>query len=390
MSPTDALFTSFKAGTVGLRHRIVMAPLTRMRSEPGTFKPTDTMATYYEQRTSAGGLILTEATQISKEGMGYPMTPGIYSDEQVEGWKKVVQGVHKKKGWIFCQLWHVGRVSHPSHQPDGKLPVAPSALRCEAPCFTASFEQAEHPVPRALELDEIQGVIDQYVAAARNAKRAGFDGVELHSANGYLLDQFINDNSNKRTDKYGGSLENRCRLTLEVLDALIGVFGKGRVGVRFSPSSKFNTMDDSNPTATFSYIVTEADKKGLAYIHLVDPRTSGDGSAAGTPDSKLTVDFFRKITPNKTPLIVAGGLTVDTATKYVEAGDADLVCFGRQFISNPDLPFRIKNGLELNKYDRSTFYGGTEKGYTDYPFYNGDETNNEKVTAKPWWECSIQ
>ena len=314
------------------------------------------------------------------------MTPGIYSEAQVEGWKKVVQAVHKKKGWMFCQLWHVGRVSHPSHQPDGKLPVAPSALRCEAPCFTASFEPAEHPVPRALELGEIKGIIEQYATAARNAKQAGFDGVELHSANGYLLDQFMNDNSNTRTDEYGGSIMNRCRLTMEVLDALIGVFGKGRVGVRFSPSSKFNTMGDSDPTSTFSYAVAEADKKGLCYIHLVDPRTSGDGSAAGTPDSKLTVDFFRNIATLKTPIIAAGGLTVESASEYVEHGDADLVCFGRHFIANPDLPYRIKNGLELNKYDRSTFYGGAEKGYTDYPFHNDDETNNTKVTPKPWWE----
>lgn len=359
------LFDPLQLGDLKLANRIVMAPLTRMRSlQPGNI-PSALNAEYYAQRASAG-LIVAEATQISQQGQGYPGTPGIHSAEQIGGWKLVTEAVHAAGGKIFLQLWHVGRISHSSHQPGKQLPVAPSAIRPSGKAFTADWQMADFETPRALASEELPGLVIDYVKAAQNAKAAGFDGVEIHAANGYLLDQFLQNGSNKRSDNYGGSVENRARLLLEVVDASIKVWGKGRVGVRLSPHGTFNDMSDSDPVALFSYVMKELDKRGLAYVHLVEPRSSNagaaDGNIEGAPDNSK---IFRALF--KGTLISAGGYSPETAQEAVSAGAVDAVAFGRLFISNPDLPQRIKRGATLNRYDRNTFYGGDSKGYTDYP-----------------------
>lgn len=263
------LFSSFQLGSLSLPHRIIMAPLTRMRAGAGNV-PQPINAQYYAQRASAA-LIISEATQISPQGVGYPYTPGIHSSEQIAGWKLVTQAVHDRGGRIFLQLWHVGRVSHPSLQPNGALPVAPSAI---APEGMAATYEGEKPfvIPRALETEEIPAIVEQYRQAAQNAMEAGFDGVEIHSANGYLLDEFLQDGSNQRSDRYGGSIENRARLLMEVTEAVTSVWGGDRVGVRLSPSSTFMSMQDSNPQALFGYVGKELNRFGLAYLHIVEPR----------------------------------------------------------------------------------------------------------------------
>jgi N-ethylmaleimide reductase len=355
-----SLLSPIKLGRYDLPNRMVMAPLTRNRAAAGNV-PQAMNAEYYAQRASAG-LIITEASQISPQGLGYPATPGIYSPEQVEGWKRVTEAVHQRDGHIFLQLWHVGRISHPSLQPNSELPVAPSAI---APAGMASTYTGEQPfvTPRALETDEIPGIIDQYRQAAENALAAGFDGVEIHSANGYLLDQFLQDGSNQRLDQYGGSLENRTRLLLEVTESVVGVWGADRVGIRLSPSGTFNDMKDSNPAALFDHAVNALNPFGLAYVHLVEPRWT-----SATPEADidlLTVGHFREIYPGT--LITAGGYDRQQGNAVIAAGKADLVAYGRLFISNPDLPERFAQDAPLNAYDRSTFYGGDEHGYTDYP-----------------------
>jgi N-ethylmaleimide reductase len=356
------LLSPVKLGRYELPNRIVMAPLTRNRAGAGNV-PTPVNAEYYAQRASAG-LIITEASQVSPQGMGNPQTPGIYSKEQVEGWRLVTDAVHERGGRIFLQLWHVGRISHPSLQPDGALPVAPSAI---APEGNAATYEGEQPfvTPRALETQEIPGIIEQYRQGAQNALAAGFDGVEIHSANGYLLDQFLQDASNQRTDRYGGSLENRARLLMEVTQAVTSVWGADRVGVRLSPSSTFNSMYDSNPEALFSYVANALDRFGLAYLHIVEPRIDGNvrlGRASGFPAS-----YFRPIFHGT--IITAGGYDRDSGNAVLAAGDADLVAYGRLFIANPDLPKRFALNAPLNTPDRSTFYGGNERGYTDYPAF---------------------
>jgi len=360
-----SLFESLRVGDITLPNRIIMAPLTRMRSkQPGNI-PTELNATYYAQRASAG-LIISEATQISQQGQGYPATPGIYSPEQVEGWKTVTSAVHNAGGRIFLQLWHVGRISHSSHQPNGQLPVAPSAIKASGGTYSATWKQVAFETPRALETEEVPNLIQDYARAAQNAKDAGFDGVEVHGANGYLLDQFLQDGSNQRNDQYGGSIENRARLLLEVIDAVVAVWGAGRVGVRLSPYGTFNDMSDSDPVALFTYVLEQLSSRGVAYAHIIEPRASTagskDGNIEGVPD---TAKVFRN--SFKGVLISAGGYQRNDAMKVVEEGYADAVAFGRLFISNPDLPTRLENGAELTKYDRSTFYGGAAKGYTDYP-----------------------
>ena len=359
------LFEPLTIGSLTLPNRIIMAPLTRMRAkQPGNI-PHELNAEYYAQRASAG-LIISEATQISQQGQGYPGTPGIHSPEQVEGWKLVTDAVHQAGGRIFLQLWHVGRISHPSHQPNGALPVAPSALAAEnSGTFTADWQETPILVPRALETDEIPGIIADYKAGAENAKAAGFDGVEVHGANGYLLDQFLQDSSNTRTDHYGGTIQNRARLLLEVVDAVIDVWGNDRVGVRVSPYNAFNGMKDSDPIQLFTYVLSELDTRGVAYVHLIEPRSSFAGmSDEGLEEAPQAASLFRKAL--KTVLISAGGHTPDSALEYTENHWADAVAFGRHFISNPDLPERIKKLSPLNPYDRGTFYGGDTKGYTDY------------------------
>jgi N-ethylmaleimide reductase len=361
------LFDHLTLGALELPNRVIMAPLTRMRSQqPGNI-PHALNAEYYAQRASAG-LIISEATQICQQGQGYPATPGIHSPEQVAGWRLVTDAVHAAGGRIFLQLWHVGRISHSSHQPNGDLPVAPSAIPAQnSGTFTADWQPTPILTPRALETSEIPGIVQAYVSAAANAKEAGFDGVEVHGANGYLLDQFLQDGSNKRTDQYGGSIENRARLLLEVVDGVIGVWGADRVGVRLSPYGTFNDMSDSDPVAIFTYVLGQLSQRSIAFVDLIEPRSSSAGSQDKVLEDQPDVaTLFRKAFGGI--LISAGGYTPDSAVEAVATGKTDAVSFGRLFIANPDLPRRIAEKRELNSYDRSTFYGGGVKGYTDYPF----------------------
>jgi N-ethylmaleimide reductase len=363
------LFEPLKLGELTLKNRVIMAPLTRMRSmQPGNI-PWELNALYYSQRSSAG-LIISEATQISQQGQGYPATPGIYSEEQVKGWRKVTEAVHSSGGFIFAQLWHVGRISHSSLQPDGGVPVAPSAIKPAGGTFSADYQQVAFETPRALTTEEIHGIANDYYRAALNAKSAGFDGIEIHSANGYLLDQFLQDGSNKREDEYGGSIENRARLLMEVINKVAAVWNLEKIGVRLSPHGTFNDMKDSNPLELFSYVISELSNKGLGYLHLVEPRSSNAGGRDGNTDAPEIAAVFRKFF--KGILISAGGHTGESAESYVANNLADAIAFGRYFISNPDLPQRIRQGAELSKYDRSTFYGGKEEGYTDYPFLTSE------------------
>lgn len=355
---TPSLFDSYRLGAITLSNRIVMAPLTRNRAAPG-FVPADITAQYYAQRASAG-LIITEASQISQQGQGYQDTPGIYSDAQVQGWKTVTDAVHAKGGRIAIQLWHVGRVSHNSLQPGGGAPVAPSAIRAETKTFVNNAF-AETSEPRALELAEIPGIIADYRKAAANAVKAGFDAVEIHAANGYLVDQFLKDGANARTDAYGGSIENRARFLLEVVDAVIAEIGAGRTGLRLSPVTPSNGISDSNPQALFNHVVDELEKRHPLFIHVVEGATGGARDIA--PDFS-----FEELRKRYTGTWIANnGYDFDLASKAVAEGKADLIAFGRPFIANPDLVERLKQGAPLNPLDRDTLYGGGVKGYLDYP-----------------------
>lgn len=372
MTEEKNLFAPLRVGSLELSHRVVMAPLTRLRStQPGDVQNAMN-ARYYGQRASKGGLLITEATQISLQGKGYPAAPGIHSEEQVEGWKLTTAAVHAKGGFVFLQLWHVGRMSHSSLHPEAGLPVAPSAIAPAdgSKALTAHFQEVEFETPRALGIEELPGIVADYRRAAENAKAAGFDGVEVHSANGYLLDQFLEDTSNHRTDAYGGSIENRARLMLEVVDAVVEVWGKDRVGVRLSPFGKFLDMGDSNPVALFTYVLEKLSERGIAYVHVVEPRVGNAGADAAIDGNAVdTAKTFRAAF--KGVFISAGGYSAETAEEAIAAGRADAIAFGRLFISNPDLPKRLENKTALNAYDRSTFYGGSEKGYTDYPALEG-------------------
>lgn len=356
------MFSPINVGPYALSHRVVMAPLTRMRSEPGDI-PGDLMVNYYTQRASKGGLIISEATPVSTRGNGYVGAPGIYCDSQIAGWRRVTDAVHAKGGHIFLQLWHVGRQSHTDLQPNGDAPVAPSAIPADGHAYSKTGE-VPFSMPRALELHGIPPIIEEFRAGAERALHAGFDGVEIHGANGYLPDQFLQDGSNKRTDEYGGTVENRARFMLEVTQAAISVWGADRVGVRIAPSGTYGSMFDSNPPETFGYVAEQLDRLGIAYLHVVEPRIKGtELIAEGRPPiaaQHLRPKFSRI-------LMAAGGFGKDTAEAILEAGDADLVAFGRYFIANPDLPERFRRNLPLNRYDRSTFYGGDARGYTDYP-----------------------
>jgi N-ethylmaleimide reductase len=360
----NLLFTPIQLGAVPLGHRVVMAPLTRQRSDQPGDIPNALMLEYYTQRASEGGLIITEATTIAVTGRGYLGAPGIYSDAQVAGWKKIVDAVHAKGGKILLQLWHVGRVSHVD-MTGGEMPVGPSEVPFEGVAFTKNGWVPVSP-NRALRLDEIPALLEAYRSGAERAKAAGFDGVELHSGNGYLLDQFLQDGSNKRTDAYGGPVENRARLLLEAMQQAISVWGPDRVGVRVGPSSQFNAMFDSNPGALFGYVGRELHKLGIAYVHVIEPRVKGN-TLIGEGLQPVAAGQMKKDFQGN--IIAAGGFEPDTAETILEQGEADLVAFGRHFIANPDLPKRIKLGLPLNPYDRTTFYGGNAHGYTDYPFY---------------------
>jgi N-ethylmaleimide reductase len=366
---TDRLFQPVSLGRYTLRHRIVMAPLTRSRArQPGNV-PYALNASYYAQRASAA-LILTEATQVSQQAQGYAWTPGIHSHEQVDGWRLVTGAVHGLGGLIFMQLWHVGRISHPALQPDGMLPVAPSAIKPAGEAFIEN-EKGEGALvpfvtPRALQIEEMPYLVQQYVRAAKNAQEAGFDGVEVHSANGYLLDQFINSRTNRRNDAYGGPIQNRARLPLEVLEAVCGVWGPERVGIRLSPLGSFNDIGDDDPEATFAYLAERLNGYGLAYLHIVNPATAALEKGAKPDEASSRMLRLIRETYRGT-LIVAGGFDRDSAQAWLQQGDADLIAFGRKFIANPDLPERFRRGAALNAADPSTFYGGGAKGYTDYP-----------------------
>ena len=357
-SSDRTLFSPFQLGPYELRNRLVMAPMTRNRAGEG-LGPGPISVEYYRQRATAG-LIVTEGTQVSPQGVGYPSTPGIHGAEQVEGWRKVTEAVHAAGGRIFAQLWHVGRVSHPSLQPGGELPVAPSPIGLEGEVYTYQGPQP-YVTPRALETDEIAGVVAQFEAGARAAYEAGFDGVELHGANGYLIDQFLRDGSNRRTDRYGGSIPNRVRFLVEVAEAVVGVWGGDRVGVRVSPTNPYNGMADSDPAATFGHAAHALNDFGLAYLHVVEPVMPAETAETARRISPALRAIFRGA------FIANGGYDRDTADAVVARGEADLVSFGVPFLANPDLVRRYQEGAPLNEPDRATFYGGGERGYIDYP-----------------------
>lgn len=352
------LFSAGQLGSIALSNRIVMAPLTRNRAGEGGV-PHALNATYYAQRASAG-LIVTEATPISSMGHGYPALPGIYTDAQIAGWKEVTDAVHAKGGKIVIQLWHVGRISHPSLLPDNALPVAPSAIKPAGQAFTYAGLQ-DYVEPRALGADELPAIVQDYVHAAQSAIAAGFDGVEIHAANGYLLDQFLRDGSNQRTDAYGGSFENRARLLMEVTQAVVGAVGADKTGVRLSPVNPFNDMQDSNPQAMFNYVASALNQFDLAYLHVVEGGIHGGGEAA-----PFDFDAFRPLFKGA----YMANLSYDKVrgNAAIASGHADCVAYGVPFIANPDLVARFKADAPLNEADSNTFYGGTEQGYTDYPF----------------------
>ena len=366
-----SLFSPLEVGPYQLSHRVVMAPLTRMRAEHDSFAPRSLNAEYYGQRATEGGLIIAEASPVAAVGRGNPATPGIYSDAQIAGWRAVVDAVHAKGGLIFLQLWHVGRVSHSSFH-GGALPVAPSAVPIAGPgmmAMTADGKVAPYETPRALQTREIADVVDAFRQGAHNALAAGFDGVEIHGANGYLLEQFLQSRSNQRTDQYGGSIENRARLLLEIMQAVIEVWGANRVGVRLTPYGIANGSGEADPMPLYSHVVKTLDKLGLAYLHFIEPRSSGAGRAeVNHQNVPSAMVLFRPFWSGV--LISAGGFTGEAAEAAIAQGHADAIAFGRIFISNPDLPRRLREGFPITPYNRATFYGGEEKGYTDYPAYD--------------------
>ncbi|MDT8856208.1 alkene reductase [Paracoccaceae bacterium Fryx2] len=356
---TQPLFTPITVGAMHLANRVAMAPLTRNRANPEDDTPTDLHVEYYSQRAGAG-LIITEAAQISPEAKGYAWTPGIYSPAQIAGWKKVTDAVHAKGGKIVIQLWHVGRVSHTSLQPEGRAPVAPSAIAAATKTFDGTQFLATS-LPRALETAEIARIVADYAQATRNAREAGFDGVEIHAANGYLIDQFLHAGSNTRTDAYGGSIENRARLLAEVIAASVAAWDAGHVGIRLSPFSGANGVSDSDPMALFSHAVDLVNAAGLAYLHMVEGQTGGSRDLAPGHDIGALRARFSGV------YIANNGYTREMALAAVAEGRADMVAFGKPYIANPDLAERLKADVPLNALDTTTMYGGGAKGYTDYP-----------------------
>ena len=384
---TDSLFQPYRLGPFNLPYRIVMAPLTRSRArQPGNV-PSSLAACYYAQRASAA-LIVSEATQVSMQGQGYAWTPGIHSREQVEAWHRVTRAVHQANGLIFNQLWHVGRISHPALQPDNMLPVAPSAIIPQGKAFIENDRGEGELVPfvrpRPLNIEEIPYVVAQYERAAKNAQTADFDGVEIHAANGYLLDQFIQTGTNRRTDAYGGAVENRARLLLEIAEALIPIWGPDRIGVRLSPLGRLNDISDDHPEATFGYIAERLSDYGFAYLHIVNPAMEQMQNGK-EPDSRALsmVELIRK--KYKGTLIMAGGFQAGTAARWLREGKADLIAFGRSFIANPDLPERLRLGGPFNIADPTTYYGGGEKGYTDYPSLAQDRGEQPTACVDQRW-----
>jgi len=363
------LFSPYKLGPVVLEHRLVMPPLTRLRADADD-SPSEMMATHYEQRASKGGLVIIEAASVSNKGIGYQGSPGIYDDRHIPGFRKIAEVIHAKGGIVFAQIIHTGRTSHIDLQPNGESPVAPSAV----PYGGHAFLNGEFvPVSAAREITvaEIQEVVEDFRKAAERALAAGVDGVEIHSANGYLLDQFLQDGSNRRTDAYGGSIENRARFLMEVTKAVVSVWGPGRVAVRIGPSGTFNEMKDSNPEALFGYVAEQLNGLDLAYLHVIEPRIAGDVTKENAEnDGVVASKYLRKI--YKGTILAAGGFDGESAEEILVKGDADLVAIGRMFTSNPDLPKRIKNGYPLTAYERSAFWGGTERFYTDFLPYEAE------------------
>lgn len=357
------LFSPFQLGPHHLEHRVVHAPTTRLRANADD-SPSELMLEYYRQRASAGGLIITESTHVSYDSRGYLGAPGIYEDAHIAGWKKIADAVHAKGGLLFMQLGHDGRQSHVD-LTGGALPIAPSVVPFETEVLTQQGWVPASP-HRAIDIDEIQLVISYYRKAAERAKAAGMDGVELHSANGYLSDTFLQDGTNKRTDAYGGSIAKRARFMLELVETLSAVWGADRVGVRLSPSGQWGSISDSDPEATFSYAAQQLNRFGLAYLHIIEPRVKGV-ETLDEHQPPVASALLRKVFGG--PIISAGGFSGDGAEAILQKGDADLVAFGRYFASNPDLPLRLRHKLPLNDYDRSAFWGGSAAGYTDYPFH---------------------
>ena len=368
LSMTDKLFSPIRVGALDLPSRIVMAPLTRSRAAPGNV-PADLAVEYYRQRASAA-LIITEGAQISQQGQGYAWTPGIHTPEQVEGWSRVADAVHEQGGRIVIQLWHVGRVSHPVFQPGGARPVAPTSMPVPAQAFVPGEDGRgtfiDIPEPQELTIAGIQLIVADYVQAARNAIAAGLDGVEIHGANGYLLDQFLNSASNWRTDRYGGTPENRARLLLEVVDAVSAAIGSDRVGLRLAPMGKSFGMNEADPEPLFHYLAGQLEQRNLAYLHLVEPAVVG--REISTQIDPLAEAVMRDIRATFSgPIILAGGYTRWNAEQALADGRGDLIAFGRPFIANPDLPERLRIDAPLNRPDPATFFGGGAHGYTDYP-----------------------
>jgi N-ethylmaleimide reductase len=359
---TAGLFAPARLGTLTLKNRVVMAPLTRCRAGAGDAQGA-LNATYYAQRAEAG-LIISEATQISQQGKGYAWTPGIYSEAQVAGWRLTTDAVHEKGGLIFAQLWHVGRISHPDLQAHGGLPVAPSAIRPNGQAFTETGFKS-HVTPRPLSTAQVRDVVRDYAHAADAAKRAGFDGVEIHAANGYLIDQFLRSKTNYRTDLYGGTLENRTRFLAEVVQAVIGVWDADRVGIRFAPTSAANDIADADPATTFGRAVEIVSGLGLGYIHIVEGQTGGDRDAIPGFDFGALKRAFRGL------YMANNGYTRELAIETIAAGRADLIAFGKPWIGNPDLVTRLERNATLTVAPQAAFYGGGAAGYTDFPRLDG-------------------
>ncbi len=364
---SDVLFTPLQLGPFTLAHRIVMPPLTRMRAAAPDNAPDALNAEYYGQRATPGGLIIAEATWVEPMGRPYLDVPGIQTEKQIAGWRGITEAIHAKGGIAFLQLWHAGRIGHSSTKPGGALPVAPSAVAPAGEFPNAAGQRVPFETPRALELDEIPALIETFRQGARNALAAGFDGVEVHGANGYLLEQFLQSRINRRTDRYGGSLENRTRLLREICEAVAEIVGPGRVGVRLSPYGIASDTHEDDPMTLYTHVVETLAALDLAFIHLVEPRASGVGMREiDRAEQPQGATLFRPLWPNV--LISTGGHTPESAARLVASGHADAIGFGRHFISNPDLPLRVKRGVPLTHYDRPTFYTKGPKGYTDYPF----------------------
>ncbi|MES3100547.1 alkene reductase [Sphingomonas faeni] len=365
MLDVPKLFSPFKLGAMDLNHRVVHAPTTRLRADDD-LSPSGMMVDYYSQRASAGGLMITESTHPSYDSRGYEGAPGIYTDAHVAGWSKIVAAVHDRGGRIVMQLGHDGRQSH-SDLSNGAAPIAPSVVPFEGQALTKDGWVPVSP-HRAIDIEEIPALIESFRAAAARARSAGFDGVELHNANGYLADTFLQDGTNRRTDAYGGGIESRVRFSLELVEALISVWGEGRVGVRVSPSGKWGAISDTDPERTFGYFAERLNGYPLAYLHVIEPRVMG---VETIEEGKAPVasSFLRQV--YKGPIIAAGGFDRDGAESILEHGDADLIAFGRFFTSNPDLPERFRRNLPLTPYVRDAFWGGTERHYSDFPAFDG-------------------